>query len=80
MLFNFQTVRKVVHGVGAIEKLGNEVRALKGSRVFIVTDKGLAQSPVLATFAALAILSAARYAGWRIHALGSELEIGRAHV
>ncbi len=46
MLFNFQTVRKVVHGVGAIEKLGNEVRALKGSRVFIVTDKGLAQSPV----------------------------------
>ena len=27
----------------------------------------------IATFAALAILSAAGYAGWRIHALGSEL-------
>ncbi len=46
MLFNFQTVRRVVHGVGAIKKLGDEVRSLKGSKVLIVTDKGLAQSPV----------------------------------
>ena len=43
MAFVHYTVKKIVHGLGAIKEAANEVKNLKGSKAFIVTDPGLAQ-------------------------------------
>lgn len=43
MTFTHYTVKKIVHGLGAIKQAPVEVKNLKGSRVLIVTDPGLAQ-------------------------------------
>ena len=43
MAFVHYTVKKIVHGLGAIKEAANEVKNLKGSKAFIVTDHGLAK-------------------------------------
>ena len=43
MAFVHYTVKKIVHGLGAIKEAANEVKNLKGSKAFIVTDPGLAK-------------------------------------
>ena len=37
MAFVHYTVKKIVHGLGAIKEAANEVKNLKGSKAFIVT-------------------------------------------
>lgn len=41
MIYEFNSVSKVLKGVGAIEKAGKEVQRLAGNRAMIVTDPGL---------------------------------------
>ena len=43
MAFVHYTVKKIVHGLGAIKEAANEVKNLKGTKAFIVTDPGLAK-------------------------------------
>lgn len=43
MAFTHYTVKKIVHGLGAIQQAPAEVKNLKGSHAFIVTDPGLAK-------------------------------------
>ena len=43
MAFTHYTVKKIVHGLGAIKQAPVEVKNLKGSKAFIVTDPGLAK-------------------------------------
>ena len=43
MAFTHFTVKKIVHGLGAIKEAAKEVKNLKGSKVMIVTDPGLAK-------------------------------------
>lgn len=43
MAFTHYTVKKIVHGNGSIRQVAAEVKNLKGSRVLIVTDPGLAK-------------------------------------
>jgi alcohol dehydrogenase len=40
----FQTTRRIVMGAGSIGKAGEEIRRLKGKRVMVVTDPGLAKT------------------------------------
>lgn len=42
-MFTHHTVKKVVHGLGSIKTAADEVKKLKGSKAFIITDPGLAQ-------------------------------------
>jgi alcohol dehydrogenase class IV len=37
----FNTVRRIVSGFGSLETLGDEIRRLKGTKIFIVTDPGI---------------------------------------
>ena len=43
MSFTHYAVKKIVHGLGSIRQAPVEVKNLKGSKAFIVTDPGLAQ-------------------------------------
>ena len=43
MVFTHYTVKKIVHGTGSVKEAPKEVRNLKGSRVLIVMDPGLAK-------------------------------------
>src|SRR5687768_1969164 len=45
--FQFIHVTKIVAGPGASEQAGSELRELGGTRVLIVTDRGIAASGVL---------------------------------
>ena len=38
---SFETVRRVVFGYGSIEKLADEVKRVKGTKVLVVTDPGI---------------------------------------
>ena len=40
--YDFITPDRVIFGRGTVEELGNIVHALKGKKVFIVTDQGVA--------------------------------------
>ena len=55
MIYTFQTISRIVYGHGAASSLGAEVQRLGGSRVFVITDKGLVQfnihKPVLEALA-----------------------------
>lgn len=42
MIFSHSTVKHIIHGTGSIAKSADAVKKLGGSRVFIVTDPGLA--------------------------------------
>ncbi|MCQ2444429.1 MAG: iron-containing alcohol dehydrogenase, partial [Mailhella sp.] len=46
MAFTHFTVKKVVHGTGSVKEAPKEVRNLKGSRVLIIMDPGLAKLEV----------------------------------
>lgn len=46
-VFEYDLPTKIVFGLGAVEKLVYHVENLKGSRVFIVSDPGVAQAGVL---------------------------------
>jgi alcohol dehydrogenase len=37
----FNTVRRIVSGFGSLENLGDEIKRLRGSKVFVVTDPGI---------------------------------------
>jgi alcohol dehydrogenase len=37
----FNTVRRIVSGFGSLETLGDEIKRLKGTKIFIVTDPGI---------------------------------------
>jgi len=41
MAQTFNTVRRIVSGFGSLENLGDEIKRLKGTKVFIVTDPGI---------------------------------------
>ena len=43
MSFTHYAVKKIVHGLGSIRQAPVEVKNLKGSKAFIVTDPGLAK-------------------------------------
>jgi alcohol dehydrogenase len=43
----FETVRRVVFGVGAVETLPDEIKRAKGTRVLVVTDPGIKSAGVL---------------------------------
>ena len=44
---SFETVRRMVFGSGAVESLPDEIKRVKGSRVFVVTDPGIQSAGVL---------------------------------
>ena len=44
---SFETVRRVVFGVGAVETLPDEIKRAKGTRVLVVTDPGIKSAGVL---------------------------------
>lgn len=44
---SFETVRRVVFGYGAVEKLPEEIKRVKGTRVLVVTDPGIKAAGVL---------------------------------
>lgn len=46
--FEFFNIGRICFQPGAIKKLGEEVKALGGSKVFLVTDKGVSKSGLLA--------------------------------
>ncbi len=46
MVFTFQTISRIVYGDGSIAQLGEEVKRLGGSRVVLVTDKGLVENGI----------------------------------
>ena len=43
MSFTHFSVKKIVHGLGAVAQVADEVKGLKGNKAFIVTDPGLAK-------------------------------------
>jgi alcohol dehydrogenase class IV len=43
----FRTTKRIVFGVGAIEKVGAEVQGLKKKKVLVVTDPGIVQAGLL---------------------------------
>jgi alcohol dehydrogenase len=47
MEFTFSSPGKLVYGKGAIQKAGEEISAVGGKRVMLVTDEGLSSSPVV---------------------------------
>jgi alcohol dehydrogenase len=47
MFPSFNAVRRIVHGFGALQELGDEVKRLGGSRVLIVTDPGIKGAGIL---------------------------------
>jgi alcohol dehydrogenase len=50
---SFETVRRVVFGVGAVETLPNEIKRAKGTRVLLVTDPGIKSAGVLDSVASV---------------------------
>ncbi|WP_461208590.1 iron-containing alcohol dehydrogenase [Desulfocurvus sp. DL9XJH121] len=48
---SFNTVRRIVHGVGSIGQVGREVARLGGSKVLVVADPAMAQLGILDTVA-----------------------------
>lgn len=43
----FRTTRRILFGVGAVEKIGAEAQLLKGKKVLIITDSGVIQAGLL---------------------------------
>ena len=43
----FRTTKRIVFGVGAVEKIGTEVQLLKGKKVLVVTDPGIIRAGLL---------------------------------
>jgi alcohol dehydrogenase len=43
----FRTTKRIVFGVGAVEKIGSELQLLKGKKVLVVTDPGIIQAGLL---------------------------------
>jgi alcohol dehydrogenase len=43
----FRTTKRIVFGIGAIEKIGAEIQQLKGKKVLVVTDPGIIQAGLL---------------------------------
>jgi len=43
----FRTTRRILFGLGAVEKIGIEAQLLKAKKVLIITDKGVIQSGLL---------------------------------
>jgi alcohol dehydrogenase class IV len=43
----FRTTRRILFGLGAVEKIGPEAQLLKARKVLIVTDPGIIQSGLL---------------------------------
>jgi alcohol dehydrogenase len=53
MAKSFQTMGRIVFGVGSLESLGDEIRRLGGSKVMVVTDPGLKNAGVVDQVAAV---------------------------
>ncbi|NLI29072.1 MAG: iron-containing alcohol dehydrogenase [Nitrospiraceae bacterium] len=47
VISSFNTVRRIVHGAGCIEKIGEEIRRCCGSRILVITDPGIKAAGVL---------------------------------
>ncbi|MDD2604565.1 MAG: iron-containing alcohol dehydrogenase, partial [Desulfobacteraceae bacterium] len=47
MIKSFQSMRRIVFGVGSLEGLGEEIRRLGGTKVLVVTDPGLKKAGVV---------------------------------
>ena len=47
MFPSFNAVRRIVHGFGALQDLGGEIKRLGGSRVLIITDPGIKGAGIL---------------------------------
>lgn len=47
MFSSFNAVRRIVHGFGALQDLGDEIKRLGGSRVLIITDPGIKGAGIL---------------------------------
>lgn len=45
----FRTTKRIVFGIGSIEKIGAEVQLLKAKKVLVVTDPGIIQAGLLET-------------------------------
>ena len=43
----FRTTRRILFGVGAVEKIGAEAQLLKGKKVLVITDSGVIQAGLL---------------------------------
>ncbi|MBI5583033.1 MAG: iron-containing alcohol dehydrogenase [Deltaproteobacteria bacterium] len=43
----FRTTKRIVFGIGAVEKIGAEIQLLKGKKVLIVTDPGIRKAGLL---------------------------------
>ncbi|MGZ3493319.1 MAG: iron-containing alcohol dehydrogenase [Thermodesulfobacteriota bacterium] len=43
----FRTTRKILFGLGAVEKIGTEAQLLKGKKILIITDPGVIQAGLL---------------------------------
>ncbi len=43
----FQTVRRIVHGMGSLKELGSEIQRLGGTRVLVVSDPGIKAAGIL---------------------------------
>lgn len=46
-MFEFRIVPKIIFGLGSVNKAAEEVKALGGSRILIVTDKGLMKTDLV---------------------------------
>ncbi|MGB9671523.1 MAG: iron-containing alcohol dehydrogenase family protein, partial [Candidatus Norongarragalinales archaeon] len=46
-MFEFRIAPKIIFGLGSVEKTADEVKTLGGSRVLIVTDKGLMKTDLI---------------------------------
>jgi alcohol dehydrogenase len=43
----FRTTRRILFGLGAVEKIGTEAQLLKAKKVLIITDPGVIQAGLL---------------------------------
>ncbi len=47
MITSFNTVRRIVSGFGCLENLGDEIRRLKGTKAFLISDPGIKAAGLL---------------------------------
>jgi len=47
MFPSFNTVRRIVHGFGSLQELGDEVKRLGGGKVLVITDPGIKAAGIL---------------------------------
>lgn len=53
MFPSFNTVKRIVHGCGCVNELGEEVKRVGGSRVLVVTDPGIEAAGILSRVVAV---------------------------